>query len=1322
MAVEDLEGLSKTAERALANKDWKSAAAALKALVHSHPEQVELRYSLARAYDELGQISDAIKILTHPSVVQRDKAKLRLAKIYIKANEHAAAKPLVDELVQAYPNNSKFLAWKSVCDKEVSIEGSFDRALKKANSLALSRRYKQAEQLYLSLLPSHPEDVRVYMQLGQLYVQQKRWGEAIPPFRTAHTIKPTDVKIKTSLARALAKEGKPAQAAAILRGVDVGLMDAESILLLQRSHMRIKNWTEAEQLGEQLLDMLPSGDARIQLAEDVMQDARVERAVTGVGWLTLWSHPEQALKSLKDIADQMPAAPLAWIKLGKALIEVGQMEDAIDALRTACRLRPHDQQTRKVLTHAIINARSDEDVLSYVQETIAAGAADFECHRWLATHYNKLYDWPAALHSARNALAINPTESSARRLAARALMRLSRLAEALEEVNLLPATGPRSEIGLQLKADILSRLSRVDEAIELYREALRKVPDHPLISHRLSYALLLKGDIAGFHELHERRRETKSFLANNKDYPFRKWNGEIPIDGKLLVWSEVGLGVGQNILHMTFLNSVTALGLDIVLKVELRLVDLCRRSFPNLTVVADDGELPAGISHHVPIASLSRWFKPDLLSFESLRPYFLADGDVVAAHRARLKSAAGEGKLLIGISWSSTNPFVGDEKSVPLDQLLAAISSPDVTLVNLQYGDHSRAIALAEASTGKQLMNSGIDNSNDLDGLAAVIAAMDLVVCIGHTTAHMAGAVGTPNFVLLPAAPFAHWLAEGEKCVWYPATTLFRRAPTDHGWEPVLDQLSHAVRNFADQYSPDSRLAAALQKKKDSSSRLEGVMSDREICDAVQSFATHGAYRSALLLFDRLPANHLTRKVMMDRAEMLDHIGRWDEALAQYVALRPPRGVDREVERRILFVCLAKYDLERALPIARLLAIEEPTYGMIAARILYYLRRHEEALSQLRVPLLEAAKIEGLSTLVGTILLELGELERAESYLAGQAAMNRRTDEYTLLGRCISAQGRPEEALVVLEKGLSLTSKKDPAGNFWRTQERIKVGLAKLAPLPPLQGEMPNVQRDDLVIYFAADSTYFWQHGLTLLASVGRHSPGAACHVHVINPDAGVAQAVEAVCRLLPGIKLSYSYEHVDFAGCTDTHVRTYYASVRFVRLAEIFAASPASYLCLDADSILRHDVVARGSWREVKDVGLRMRFDERPHMNVVASASIWRANEDAAKFIKRVRELIKSTLEAREAVWFLDQVVLSYVARELGLSDVAVSQLDMTYLDWFFDDDSLIWTGKGKRKSDDDRYTEEVAKYRYLQNHEELLGLIPEQVRELVSVSGNSA
>lgn len=170
--------------------------------------------------------------------------------------------------------------------------------------------------------------------------------------------------------------------------------------------------------------------------------------------------------------------------------------------------------------------------------------------------------------------------------------------------------------------------------------------------------------------------------------------------------------------------------------------------------------------------------------------------------------------------------------------------------------------------------------------------------------------------------------------------------------------------------------------------------------------------------------------------------------------------------------------------------------------------------------------------------------------------------------------------------------------------------------------------------------------------------------------------------------------------------MRTYHASVRFVRLAEIFARAPAIYLSLDADCIVRGDIEAGGLG--LADVGVRKRYDERPHASVAAGALRLRPTQGAASFIDQVAMLIRSALETGEAVWFLDQIVLSHVLRELGETVITIDQLGMTYIDWFFHEESLIWTGKGPRKLADTRYTEELSKYRYIQEDERVAALMP--------------
>jgi hypothetical protein len=128
------------------------------------------------------------------------------------------------------------------------------------------------------------------------------------------------------------------------------------------------------------------------------------------------------------------------------------------------------------------------------------------------------------------------------------------------------------------------------------------------------------------------------------------------------------------------------------------------------------------------------------------------------------------------------------------------------------------------------------------------------------------------------------------------------------------------------------------------------------------------------------------------------------------------------------------------------------------------------------------------------------------------------------------------------------------------------------------------------------------------------------------------------------------------------------------------------------------------------------MRYDDRPNLSVAAGALVLRPTAEAEVFINRVGTLIRSALEEGQAVWFLDQVVLSHAVRELGGEQTEISQLDMSYIDWFFRDDSHIWTGKGKRKSEDARYTREAAKYATALEHEAVKALMRQATESVQS------
>jgi len=112
--------------------------------------------------------------------------------------------------------------------------------------------------------------------------------------------------------------------------------------------------------------------------------------------------------------------------------------------------------------------------------------------------------------------------------------------------------------------------------------------------------------------------------------------------------------------------------------------------------------------------------------------------------------------------------------------------------VSLQYGDPIAQHAQANAAGAPLIIDAEVDQLADLDGFAAQVAAMDLVVTIDNSTAHMAAALGVQTWTMLPFAPDWRWLLAREDSPWYPTMRLFRQREPGQ-WKPVLEQLQTAL-------------------------------------------------------------------------------------------------------------------------------------------------------------------------------------------------------------------------------------------------------------------------------------------------------------------------------------------------------------------------------------------------------------------------------------------------------------------------------------------------------------------------------------------------
>jgi len=121
---------------------------------------------------------------------------------------------------------------------------------------------------------------------------------------------------------------------------------------------------------------------------------------------------------------------------------------------------------------------------------------------------------------------------------------------------------------------------------------------------------------------------------------------------------------------------------------------------------------------------------------------------------------------------------------------------PNVSFVNLQYGEHATEATAASRQFGIDILTfPELDPLQDLDNFAAAVAALDLVISIDNSTVHFAGALGQTTWTLLPLVPDWRWQLKSNTTPWYSNMKLFRQK-TLGDWESVVATVANELNRW----------------------------------------------------------------------------------------------------------------------------------------------------------------------------------------------------------------------------------------------------------------------------------------------------------------------------------------------------------------------------------------------------------------------------------------------------------------------------------------------------------------------------------------------
>jgi tetratricopeptide (TPR) repeat protein len=387
-----------------------------------------------------------------------------------------------------------------------------------------------------------------------------------------------------------------------------------------------------------------------------------------------------------------------------------------------------------------------------------------------------------AVASQQRALALKPDCAEACYNLGEALQAQGKLDHAVACYERALALKPDYAIAHHSSGCIHYVLGNLDEALAQQRMAQALQPDYPQARFSESLAQLAKGDFAaGWHGF-ESRWQTKGHNTPRRAYPQPHWTGEKLASGRLLIWGEQG--IGDEIMFAGLIPEVALIGNRCVLDCDARLKPLFARSFPGIDVVSghQPGHNPElDVAAHLPCGSLPGLFRATHAAFAATAsPYLIAD----SVERERFRTRYADGRPLVGLAWHTNN------KKLPLFAPLFAL--PDVRWISLQYGDYDALQEQAEAAGAPILIDGWVDQFADMDTFAAQVAAMDMVLTIDNSTAHLAAALGVPVWLLLPFAADWRWLQVRESSPWYPTMRLFRQ-PKPGDWQSVVLRVQRAL-------------------------------------------------------------------------------------------------------------------------------------------------------------------------------------------------------------------------------------------------------------------------------------------------------------------------------------------------------------------------------------------------------------------------------------------------------------------------------------------------------------------------------------------------
>ena len=793
----------------------------------------------------------------------------------------------------------------------------------------------------------------------------------------------------------------------------------------------------------------------------------------------------------RQILQGQPTSPEATHLLGVIAHQNGKLAEAIEHLQRTVKLAP-----QVALYHANLGEMYRLAGRPRLAAEQAQRALEIEPDMPLALSnlgvaLYELKDYEGAAGAQRQAIAANPGFAEAHSNLGNALHALKRFDEAIDAYRRALEFKPNYADAWANLGTTLHHNGDFSEGMIALRRAIALAPHHANAHSGLGILLLMRGDFAeGWDEYEWRLRSSE---RQGPRFPEKPWLGESLAGKHIYVQAEQGFG--DTLQFIRYIPPLAARAGKVTVRAHQQLVTLLRESLPGITVLGDRGD-PEPYACDTVLLSLPRLFKTRLETIPAQVPYLHVLVDAVQRWRRRLGRMSG---LKVGLVWAGNPEHVNDHRrSIDLRLLAPVLATPGVSFASLQVGP--RSADLKTIKGGALAIEDLAPAFSDFQESGAAVAALDLVITVDTATAHLAGALGKPVWVLLPAVTDWRWMLHREDNPWYPNMRLFR-AKDGEPSSDVIARVAHELAAIAGGYL--TRLMPFKAEGERRAAQAAAIMSAEAALAAAPPVEQQQTINpgQALILAEQkrrhgflADADDLTRRaaaVAPDSAEaehmlgIISHqsgkLGEAIEHVRRAIAIKPEVAL---YHANLGEMCRLAGRVDDAVAAGRRALEINPDYPGALSNLgiaLFDQGKFEEALELYdRAIALDTSFAQAHSNR-GNALQRLKRFADAEpSYRRAIELIPNFADAWNNLGTCLRELKRPEEAEAVYRKALDL------GPNNPDTLDNLALALKDLDRLE----EAADLMRRALVIEARSDQLYV--HYATVLLDQKKIDDAAA--------------------------------------------------------------------------------------------------------------------------------------------------------------------------------------------------------------------------------------